>query len=103
MLAAYVATLIWQVVWHGLLPPPLGARNIWLTLAACLPLLIPLHGLVGGKYRSMIWAGLLLMLYFAIGMMEVWSNPSQRIPASIQVVLVVFYLFAFRKRNQSQT
>jgi uncharacterized membrane protein len=101
MLAAYLATLIWQVVWHGLLPPPWGTRNTWLTLMACLPLLIPLFGLVRGNYRSMIWAGLLLMLYFTIGMMEIWSNPPQRFPAVVQVVLAVFYLFAFRKRNQS--
>ena len=101
MLATYLATLIWQVIWHGLLPPPMGARNIWLALLACLPFLIPLFGLVRGNYRSMIWAGLLLMLYFTIGIMEIWSNPPQRFPAMVQVVLAVFYLFAFRKRNQS--
>ena len=101
MLAAYLATLIWQVIWHGLLPLPMGTRNIWLALVACLPLLVPLFGLVRGRYRSMIWAGLLLMLYFTIGMMEVWSNPPQRFPAMVQVALAVFYLFAFRKRNKS--
>jgi uncharacterized membrane protein len=100
MLAAYLGTLAWQVIWHGLLPPPLGARNAWLTLVACLPLLIPLAGLVRFKYRNMIWAGLLLMLYMAIGIMEVWSNPPQRLPALVQIILAVFYLFAFRKRNQ---
>ena len=101
MLATYLATLVWQVVWHGLLPPPWGARNIWLVLMACLPLLIPLFGLVRGNYRSMIWAGLLLMLYLTIGIMEIWSNPPQRFPAMVQVAMAVFYLFAFRKRNQS--
>jgi len=100
MLAAYVATLIWQCVWHGLLPRPLGASNAWLALVASLPLLIPLYGLVRGNYRSMIWAGLILMLYFVIGIMEAWSNPPQRLPALVQVVLPILYLFAFRKRNQ---
>lgn len=101
MLAAYLATLTWQVVWHVLLPPPWGAHNIWLGLIACLPLLVPLAGLIRGNYRSMIWAGLLLMLYFTIGIMEAWSNPPQRLPAMVQVALAVFYLFAFRKRNRS--
>ena len=100
MLAAYLGTLAWQVIWHGLLPPPLGARNLWLVLLACLPLLIPLSGLAHKRYRSMIWAGLLLMLYMTIGIMEVWSNPPQRVPALVQVMLAVFYLYAFRKRNQ---
>lgn len=102
MLAAYVATLAWQVIWHGLLPPPWGARNTWLALLACVPLLIPLTGLIRGHYRSMIWAGLLLMLYFTIGIMEIWSNPPQRLPAAVQVFLAIFYLFAFKRRNRSQ-
>jgi uncharacterized membrane protein len=50
----------------------------------------------------MIWAGLLLMLYFTIGIMEAWSNPPQRLPALVQIVLPVFYLFAFKMRNRSQ-
>jgi len=99
MLAAYLAMLAWQPVWHWLLPSPLGAGNAWLGLVACLPLLIPLRGLLRGNYRSMIWAGLLLMLYFTIGVMETWSNPAQRLPALVQVMLALFYLFAFRMRN----
>jgi uncharacterized membrane protein len=43
---------------------------------------------------------LLLMLYLTIGIMEVWVNPPQRLPALVQIALAVFYLFAFRKRNQ---
>jgi uncharacterized membrane protein len=100
MLAAYLATLTWQVIWHGLLPLPLGSRNGWLAVAACVPLLIPLAGMLRLKYRSMIWAGVLLIIYFAIGVMEAWSNPPQRVPALAQVMLVLVYLFAFRKRNQ---
>lgn len=102
MLAAYLAMLAWQPVWHWLLPQPWGAGNAWLGLVACLPLLIPLRGLFRGNYRSMIWAGLLLMLYFTLGVMEAWSNPAQRLPALVQVMLPLFYLFAFRMRNQQR-
>lgn len=101
MLAAYFTTLAWQVIWHGLLPPPYGAQNTWLVVVACVPLLIPVTGLARKHYRSMIWAGLLLMLYLAIGIMEIWVNPPQRLPALIQVLLAVFYLYAFRRRNQA--
>ena len=101
MLAAYLGMLAWQLIWYGILPPPLGARNTWLVVLAGLPLLMLLPGLARMKYRSMIWAGLLLMLYMTIGIMEAWSNPPQRIPALVQVSLAVFYLFAFRQRNQA--
>ncbi|MGA9574405.1 MAG: DUF2069 domain-containing protein [Lysobacterales bacterium] len=102
MLAAYLAMLIWQTVWHRFLPQPLGSGNTWLALVASLPLLIPLAGFVRGNYRSMIWAGLLMMLYFTIGVMEAWSNPPQRLPAMVQIVLPVLYLFAFKRRNQQR-
>jgi uncharacterized membrane protein len=101
MLAAYFGTLTWQLTWHGLLPPPLGSQNPWLAVIACIPLLIPIAGLVRMRYRSMIWAGMLLMLYLAIGVMEIWSNPPQRPPALVQVALAVFYLFAFKMRNSN--
>lgn len=101
MLAAYIGVLAWQVIWHGLLPPPLGSRNIWLAIIASLPLLIPLSGLFRLKPRSMIWAGLLLVLYFALGIMEAWSNPSQRLPALVQVILPAIYLFAFSRHNKA--
>lgn len=100
MLATYFGTLVWQIVWHALLPQPLGAQNFWLAGLACLPLLIPVIGLCRLNYRSMIWAGLLLMLYFTIGVMEMWVNPPQRIPAFVQVLLTSFYLYAFKKRNR---
>ena len=99
MLATYFATLFWQIIWHGLLPSPYGTQNPGLVLLACLPLLIPVVGLTRLNYRSMIWAGLLLMLYFTIGIMEMWSNPPQRLPALVQVLMTSFYLFAFKKRN----
>ena len=101
MLVAYLSMLAWQVIWHGLLPSPLGTQSAWLAIIACVPLLIPLAGLFRNNYRSMIWAGLILMLYLAVGVMEAWSNPHQRIPALVQVLIPVVYLFAFRKRNRS--
>lgn len=103
MLLAYFATLGWQIIWHALLPQPYGAQSLWLSIIACIPLLIPVVGLSRLNYRSMIWAGLLLTLYFTIGIMEMWVNPPQRLPALVQVLLAAFYLFAFRKRNKVQS
>lgn len=74
------------------MPRPAGAGNWLLALAAVIPLLLPLKGLLLGSLRSMTWAGYLVMLYLIIGITEAWSNPPQRIPALTQAVLVVIFV-----------
>jgi len=89
---SYLALVILQPVWHGLLPRPMGASNWLLALLATVPLMIPLKGLLAGSLRSMTWAGYLVMLYLVIGVMEAWSNPAQRIPALVQTILVMVFV-----------
>ena len=89
---SYLALVILQPLWHGLLPRPLGAGNWLLAMLATAPLLLPLKGLLAGSLRSMTWAGYLVMLYLVIGVMEAWSNPAQRIPALTQTILVVIFV-----------
>lgn len=86
--------MILQPLWHALLPPPAGSGDWRLALAAVLPLLIPLRGLLNGSLRSVTWAGYLLMLYLVIGITEAWSNPAQRIPALAQALLVIVFVAA---------
>jgi len=89
---SYIGLLIFQPVWHALLPEPFGSGNWILALAATAPLLLPLKGVLQGLLRSMTWAGYLVMLYLVIGIMEAWSNPDQRLAALIQVMLVVIFI-----------
>ena len=92
--ALYIALIILQSVWHGLLPPPAGAGNWLLAALATAPLLLPMKGVLAGSLRSMTWAGYLVMLYLAIGIMEAWSNPPQRVPALVQTGLVIAFVAA---------
>jgi uncharacterized membrane protein len=69
----------------------MGSGNWLLALAATVPLLLPLKGLLAGSLRSMTWAGYLAMLYLVIGITEAWSNPAQRAAALLQTVLVVVF------------
>ena len=100
----YLAVLILQPVWHGLLPPPHGNHNFWLALIATLPLVLPLRGILAGSIRSMTWGGYLVVLYFVIGVMEAWSNPPQRIPAVLQISFTLLYVTSLvlltRRRNR---
>ena len=90
--ACYVALLLLQPVWLGLLTAPLGKQSWGLALAATAPLLLPLRGILAGKLRSMTWGGYLLVFYFVIGVMEAWINPAQRTPALLQIALALLYV-----------
>lgn len=91
-----------QPLWHAVLPQPLGSRSWVLGLVAAAPLLLPLRGLLAGSLRSMTWAGYLVMLYLVIGVMEAWSNPDQRIPALVQVFLVVVFTASLLSFSRSR-
>jgi uncharacterized membrane protein len=88
----YLAVLILQPVWHGLLSAPMGNQSWPLTLLSTSPLLIPLGGILLRQVRSMTWGAYLLVLYFIVGIMEAWSNPAQRLPALVQVGLCLVYV-----------
>lgn len=88
----YLAILVLQAVWFGMLPAPLGKQSWELALLATLPLLLPLRGILAGTIRSMTWGGYLLVFYFVIGVMEAWSNPAQRTPALLQTALALLYV-----------
>ena len=92
--AAYLALVVLQPAWHALLPEPRGANSWLLACVATVPLLLPVRGVVSGSLRSVTWAGYLVMLYLVIGVMEAWANPPQRIPALLQVGLVVLFVGA---------
>ena len=89
---AWLGLAVLQVVWLALLPPPHGPNNAVLAVIAVAPLLLPLAGVWRGSLRSMTWAGYLSMLYLVIGVMEAWANPPQRLPASLQIVLVAVFV-----------
>ena len=88
----YLAIVLLQPVWHGVLPEPLGKHDWLLALCATLPLLLPLRGILAGNVRSMTWGGYLLVFYFVIGVMEAWSSPAERSPALLQTALSLLYV-----------
>ncbi|MFW5816573.1 MAG: DUF2069 domain-containing protein [Wenzhouxiangella sp.] len=80
-----------QLAWFGwLLPPEGSARGAALLLAAG-PLALALPMVWRLKPRALVLTGLLLLIYFSIGVMEAWASPAARAPALAQIALVLVY------------
>ena len=86
--------MIWQLLWHALLPVPAGSNNWILAVIALIPLLAFTKGIMKINHASLMWGAFLIMIYFSIGVMETWSNPDQRMAAIIQIVLSCLYFSA---------
>ncbi len=88
---SWVGLILWQLLWHALLPVPAGSENWILAIIALIPLLPFAKGIMQANHRSLLWGGFLIMIYFSIGVMETWSNADQRMAAIIQIVLSCTY------------
>jgi len=77
--------LSWLILLGLQLSLPLFTDNYWLLLLA-LPLLIPLRGLLGDRRYTYKWIGFLTLLYFCIGISELFSNPQLRLYGSATTI-----------------
>ena len=89
-----LALIALQLLWFGWLHPPQRismAAALTLTTA---PLVILLPLVWRLRPRPLVVAGLVLLIYFSVGVMEAWANPAVRLPALLQVALVLVYFTA---------
>ncbi|MFT5138646.1 MAG: putative membrane protein [Lysobacterales bacterium] len=93
ILFSWSGLVLWQFIWHAILPVPGGNANWILAILASIPLLMFTAGVVKTRHKPLTWGMFLVMLYFIVGVMESWSNADQRFAASIQIILTcVFFL-----------
>ena len=86
--------IVIQLFWFGwMIPMEPGTRVAALTLSAG-PLLIALPLIWTLKPRPLVITGLMLLIYFLIGVSEAWANPAARVPAVFQTALVLAYFTA---------
>lgn len=69
-----IATL---VLWFALLAPS-QIFGPWLAAAWVVPLLPALPGMLRGRSYSFAWNSLVLLLYLALGITELLSNPAEQ-------------------------
>lgn len=86
-----LALLAVQLAWFGWLHPPQHMATLAAVLITAGPLLLLLPFAWTLKPRALVVTGLVLLLYFLVGVTEALANPEVRALALAQVVLVLGY------------
>ncbi|MFP4208554.1 MAG: DUF2069 domain-containing protein [Wenzhouxiangella sp.] len=100
-----VGLLLLQLVWFGWLVDAQGPGRIVSLVLSAGPLALALPFAWRLEPRPLVLTGLLLLVYFSIGVMEAWASPAVRLPSLIQTGLVLVYFtgLATIRRRPAQT
>lgn len=94
---ALAAQGLLQLSWHGWLYPP-TVLPLWLVLGiALLPLAALAPAALHSRRRVLLVGGIVSLLYFSHGVMELWSNPLVRVPAMFEILFALGAIFGLRK------
>nr|WP_240956202.1 DUF2069 domain-containing protein [Wenzhouxiangella sp. XN79A] len=101
----WLALIVLQLVWFGWLYPA-AILGYWPALViATVPLLLPAPWVLALKPNGLVIGGTVLLLHFSFAVGEAWANPTVRVIAWVQIVLVVLYFLALprpgRRRKTS--
>ena len=83
-----------QLAWFGWLNPPQILPLSAALALSVLPLVLVLPLAWRLQPRGLVIAGLVLLVYFVVGVTEAWANPAVRAIALVQVALVAIYFTA---------
>ncbi len=86
-LIAYLNLIAWVIAWHGFLSPHPHVHHIGVTIGWLLPLLFPLKGIIKANPYTHAWANFILMLYFLHAFTILWTEPSERLFAAIELLI----------------
>lgn len=87
----WLALILLQLIWFGWLAPIAALGPLASALLLTVPLLLPAWRIWHLNLRALVIGGMLLLVYFSIGVAEAWAVAEVRIPALIQVGLCVAY------------
>ncbi|MBI2398847.1 MAG: DUF2069 domain-containing protein [Xanthomonadales bacterium] len=95
--AALCAQALLQVLWHALLHPPRPLPTALVLTLVLLPLLALVPAALHSRRRALLVGGIVSLLYFSHGVMELWSNPPLRTLAAIEIALALLAVFGLRR------
>lgn len=86
-LCANLGLLAWVAIWQISLSPHPHINSTTLAIAWCIPLLLPLPGILAGKPYTHAWANFVLMLYFLHALTLLYVDSGERWLAIIELLL----------------
>ncbi|HET8943045.1 MAG TPA: DUF2069 domain-containing protein [Rudaea sp.] len=94
-LAALIALVVLQIVWHGLFLPAATRAQTGLTLiVAVVPLLPGLWTCRRNLRRGVLIGGIVCLFYFCHGVSTAYADPEARVPALIETALSLIVIGA---------
>ncbi|RCU50333.1 DUF2069 domain-containing protein [Corallincola holothuriorum] len=86
-LSCYLGLVLWVPLWHFVLAPHPEMSVGFILFIGCLPLLLPLPGLLTGKPYTYAWANFIIVCYLGHGLTAIYSNPGEAWWALIEIIL----------------
>ncbi|MCK6265430.1 DUF2069 domain-containing protein [Vibrio sp. ZSDE26] len=86
-LFANLGLLTWVALWQWQLSPHPHVNNITLAIAWCVPLLLPLPGILAGKPYTHAWSNFILMLYFLHALVILSIGEGEYLLATVELGL----------------
>ena len=95
--AALAAQAALQVLWHAWLLPPQSVPIAIASSVALFPMLALVPAALHSGRRVLLVGGIVSLLYFCHGVMEIWSDPAARWLAGGEITLALVSIFGLRK------
>ncbi len=89
----FFGLFILLMLWHTLLVPATQFPVALILLVTVTPLLLPMRGLLNGKPKSCAWTAYISLLYFIHGCIETYSNPGERLYATLEIIFSLMLFF----------
>ncbi|MFB9134960.1 DUF2069 domain-containing protein [Vibrio olivae] len=86
-LVGNLGLLAWVALWQLFVSPHPHLSSLSLAIAWCIPLLLPLPGILAGKPYTHAWANFVLMLYFLHALTLLYVDNGERWLAVIELML----------------
>lgn len=90
-LGGYFGLLVLVLAWNAWLSPPVALPVALVLIMFAGPLLLPLRGLLHDKLYTYKWVNFLAIFYFVHGVVEAYSNPTDRVLALLEVLFSVMF------------